>query len=150
MKIITNRQEIAQAMNFGRYPVLHLDIAKDAIKGFSGCYTCQAVKIKTLYQGKDLNYYGKLCYWGDNNTMTVQSKGVMLTSSFGYSDIVEDIENANSIEIKGEQEVIVVIMNSAKHLTSYPILTKTTKFTKGYSTLTTIEGDFKDIFLALQ
>lgn len=89
--------------------------------------------------------HGTLSYWGDQNELSIFGEGTMLTASFGYSDIKKMVMDANATEIKGEQEVVVVIMNSVRQMTAYPILTKTTKYTFGCSTLMKIEGDFKEI-----
>lgn len=152
MKTLTDRQEIAKAMNFGEYPILYLDLAKDELKEdyLKGCYQGQRVKIARNRNGETFYSHGTLSYWKDENKLSISSEAIMLTASFGFSDIQKMVENANATEIKGDQEVIVVIMNSKTQKTSYPFLTKTSRYVPNCQTAMTIEGDFKEIIEMLK
>lgn len=146
MKTLTDRKEIAKALNFGKYPVLYLDLANDQLKDYENCYQGQRVKIAR----NDFYSYGKLSYWGDTNELTIASEGTMLSASFGFNDIHYMVLNANATEIKGDQEVVIVIMNSKTGQTAYPVITKTTKYTPNCQTAMKIEGDFKNVINLLK
>lgn len=150
MKKITERQEIAKALNFGKYPVLCLDLAKDKIEGCEGCYEGQRTKTEWYYKGQKYYHNGTLAYWKDNNKLEIMSETICLKESFGYSDIEEMVLNANATQVEPEQEVIVVIINSERRVASYPYLTKTGKYNNNCITAMTIEGDFKEIIEALK
>lgn len=150
MKTLTETQEIAKAINFGKYPVLYLDLAKDKLEGYEGCYQGQRVKIEREYNGTKFYSHGTLSYWGDSNKLSISGEGTMLTARFGYYELSKMVKNANATELKGEQEVVVVIMNSERGKIAYPILTKTTRFSANCQTLMTIEGDFKEIIEELK
>ena len=150
MKTLTDRQEIAKAINLGKYPVLYLDLAKDELKGYEGCYQGQRCKFRNEWNGQTFFGHGNLSYWGDSKELTITNDSVCLQSRFSFYDLKEMVENANATEVAGEQEVVVVIMNSKKELSAYPVLTKTTKYNRNCSTAMKIEGDFSDIINQLK
>lgn len=150
MKILKDRQEIAKAMNFGKYPVLYLDLAKDELQGYENCYKGQRIKMPREWNGEKFWSCGNLAYWGDTNEMTITGEGACLKAGFGYGDIEQMIINANAMEVKGEQEVVVVIINSKTRQSSYPVLTKTSKYNKNCMTAMKVEGDFKIIIDTLK
>lgn len=145
MKLLTEKREICEALNFGKYPVLHLDLAKDKIKDMEGCYHGQTIKLEFNYRGEPVRYCGNLSYYNDTNKLVITSGGTMLTSGFDYTEIIKMINRATAPTIESNQEVIVVISNSDTRTTSAPILTKVGKITPTRQVMTVVEGDFKEI-----
>lgn len=124
--ILNERQEIGLAMNFGKYPVLWMEVGKpragwDPLTVYEGCkarIACQSGRYGNLI------YTGTLSMYGDEQKDEVRtspwlwdgihlsSSCVCLSSEFGYSDVMEDLENAQSPMLETDQEVIVVMKDS--------------------------------------
>ena len=145
MKLLTEKQEICEALNFGKYPVLHLDLARDKIKDMEGCYHGQIIKLEFDYRGEPVRYCGNLDYYNDTNKLVITSGGTMLTSGLDYNEIIKMVNRATAPTIESNQEVIVVISNSDTRTASAPILTKVGKITPTMQVMTVVEGDFKEI-----
>ena len=145
MKLLTEKQEICEALNFGKYPVLHLDLAKDKIKDMEGCYHGQLIKLEFDYKGEPVRYCGNLSYYNDTNKLVITSGGTMLTAGLSYNDIVKMVDRANAPTVVSNQEIIVVIYNSDTKVSSTPILTKVGKITPTMQVMAVVEGDFKEI-----
>lgn len=127
-EFLTERQEIGKAMNFGKYPVLWMDIGnpkKVITEGdhYTGC------KARFAYQTRscgELIYSGTLDMYADEQKPEVRyapwlwdhihlsSWGSCLKADFGYGDVIEDLENAMAPMIQPGQEVIVVFKNEVK------------------------------------
>lgn len=126
MKILTERTEIAKAMNFGKYPVLSIDLVNKIVLGgkvvgYRGC----KVNVPWEYQGKKYKCACQLDYWLDSDELSITSGGCCLHSSFGYSDIVEMVENANLPTLDKKQEFVLVIYNSEKRISYNPMILET-------------------------
>ena len=124
--ILNEREEIGLAMNFGKYPVLWMEVGKpragwDPFTLYEGCKAL--ITCRTSRHG-DLIYTGRLSMYGDEQKEEVltspwcwdgihlSSDGSFLDASFGYSDVMEDLENAQSPMLETDQEVIVVMKDS--------------------------------------
>ena len=125
-EFITNRQAIAQAMNFGKYPVLSMEIGTpppgwEPFTVYNGC------KVKIRYAGKpDLYHVCTLSMYGDEqceayrempwlwDKLALSCPCTCIHSDFGFSDVQEMIENANTPWVEPGQEVIVVFNDSVK------------------------------------
>lgn len=106
MKYLTDRQQIAVAMNFGKYPVLHID-RETPEEGYKDYFVGDQVKVLTPRVGyPDMYCTGKL-YW-EYGRYGVLTDGTMLSGSFGYSDVMRMLKNAQAPVIKAGQKVIVV------------------------------------------
>ena len=86
MKYLVDRHEIAMAMNFGKYPVLHINMETPK-KGYEGFYVGDEVKVMTPSRRyPDLYATGQL-YWLEGR-YGVLTHGVMLKNSFDYYDVM--------------------------------------------------------------
>ena len=104
MKYLTGRHEIAMAMNFGKYPVLHINVETPE-KGYEGFYVGDEVKVMTPSKRyPDLYATGKL-YW-ENGRYGVLTHGTMLTSSFGYHDVMERMKIAQAPVLHAGEQVV--------------------------------------------
>lgn len=145
MKLLTEKQEICEALNFGKYPVLHLDLAKDKIKNMEGCYRGQLIKLDFDYRGEPACYCGNLSYYNDTNKLVITSGGTMLTVGLSYNDIIKMIDRANAPTVSSYQEIVIVIHNSDTKMSSAPILTKIGKITPTMQVMAVVEGNFKEV-----
>lgn len=113
-KILTKREEIAKALNFGKYPVLTIDI-QNCVEGYEGLYHGSDVRVacKTLSHGT-LYAHCTLSFCKDENgdgfkDFSLTQGGVCLKSSFGYSDIMDMAKWANTPIVHAGQEVVVIL-----------------------------------------
>ena len=123
---IVDRQEIGLAMNFGKFPVLWMEIGNtkrgwEAGKVYEGCKA--RITSRTTSHG-DLIYTGQLTMFNDEQKEDVaafpwmwdrihlSSWGACLKADFGYHDVIEDLENAQAPMLEPDQEVIVVFKDS--------------------------------------
>ena len=146
MEILQDKKDICCALNFNRYPVLHLDLARDEIQDMPGCYKGQTVRIEMEYKGKPLFYAGNLSYYDDTNQLVITSAGTFLKATFDYYDIMEMVDRAQVPTISSIDEgIVVVITNSEKRRSAFPVMTKLSNFNPNCQTLAVVEGDFKEI-----
>lgn len=121
---LTNRQEIAQAMNFGKYPVLSMEVGTPP-PGWEPFTIYQGCKVKIRFSSrKDLYNVCTLSMYHDEQPerlrnvpwmwekLCLSSHCTCLSSSFGFSDLQEMLENANAPWVEPGQEVIVVFNDS--------------------------------------
>lgn len=113
MKFLTDRKEIAKALNFGEYPILDIDIDK-AKDGYAvGC------DVKVAYNTRN---YGELETQGniivENGKEYITNNAVCIKSSFGVRDVQEMIRWAKAPVVRAGQEVAVV-----RHSTEYGVFT---------------------------
>lgn len=115
MKILTDRKEIAQALNFGRYPVVKIDCTPDprdpdiirggAVKVLTGQY-----RGEDFYERCSVNIFAHY-YHGDNHRhMTIGAGATMLTATMTVADLDEMATYANAPKIgKGDTVAFVLI-----------------------------------------
>lgn len=106
MKYLTEREQIATAMNFGKYPVLYIDLddrkfdGSDYAKGFP-------VKVawdRPAYPG--MTTRGEL--YIENGRYGIGNDAACLHKDFGRSDIIEDARWAMVQTIHTGQAVILI------------------------------------------
>jgi hypothetical protein len=110
MKFITERKEIAAAVNFGKYPVVYVEDV-DKTKTEYG-WNLGKVKIK-----HERGYYIHAdLYLFEDNKLAVVSYGSCLSERFAWSDVAEMAKNANAPELKpNDKFVLVVGMKNVKN-----------------------------------
>lgn len=129
----TDRKEMAQALNFGKYPVLTFDM--DADQGSKANVT------------KMSNRYGEMTY-GCVLHMGYQKKGdgifylgtraTMISASFSVKDAIECAEYANAPMIKPHQKV-AILMYSHKNNYKSVMIVKAGRIDPSYSSATVFE-----------
>lgn len=95
MNIITERHEMAIVMNFGKYPVLGLELNnKDYSKDF-----IVGSKVRVAWDRKDPKWEGMTSrceLMVENGKYGLYSDGCCLTDRYTVEDFVNDIENAST------------------------------------------------------
>jgi len=106
MKYLTDRTEIAMAMNFGKYPVIRIDreTPKD---GYNDFYEGDQIKVLTPKPGYPDSYATGKIYYSEGK-YGVMTDASCLHASFGYADVLEMIENAQAPVVKAGQEVVLI------------------------------------------
>lgn len=110
MKVLTERKEIAAAMNFGRYPVLRIDLADADEYGLKGCRV--RIDAGTFRTGDPYIIDAVLRVYRDEKKLTTHCSGAVLSDSFTYFDYVEMAENAMAPLIHPDEDVVIAIYNS--------------------------------------
>lgn len=109
MKYLTERKQIAQAMNFGRYPVLRIDLETPQ-QGWDDCFAGDKVMVDAgSSEGRGDYVRCQLHKFGDEpKRYTVMPEPLFLDSSFGYTDVKEMLTWAQAPVIRPEETVIVI------------------------------------------
>ena len=150
IKTFTDRYEIAKLLNFGKYPVLSLDLEKDKKYIITGDEDTRYYKgQKVRWKKGDHYWHGDLCYFTDTRQLLISSDNAMITASFGYQDIIKDIEIANAPIIQENSPVVIVIHDSKKRLACV-CLADIGDIRDFCSTATTINGDFSRVIKELE
>ena len=143
MKYLTDRHEIALAMNFRKYPVLRIkmDEPKD---GYNDLYEGDTVEVATpSARYPDSRERGNLiCSEGKYEILTY---GCGLDASFGYRDMMEMLEWAQA-PLLHANETVIVIEDYPEHRTCkvhvMRVPAKISKFTTPCCTLEEVEDDW--------
>lgn len=107
-RYITDRQEIAYAMNFGKFPVLSLN--RENIP-FSDSNYCIGSKCRVAWDRKEPRYEGMTTHghvYLENGRYAISGFGACLKASFGYSDVMKMLEEANAPIVHRGQTVVLV------------------------------------------
>lgn len=109
MKCLIDRKEIAQAMNFGKYPVVRIDIETPKA-GWDGVFEGDLVRVESpskRYPGSYIR--GRLMkYPEDGNRYTIMPDTVCLHSDFGYGDVIEMLGYAQAPMLHAGETVVVI------------------------------------------
>lgn len=128
MKVLAERPEIARAMNFGKYPVLEIDIAKCDEYGLVG----SKCRIDMGYFNDGEKWYERatLRVFRDENKISFHSHGYCLSAEHGYHDYIEDLAFAKAPIVKPDSEMLIFMHDSNEKQVYCPRVVKTGKITK--------------------
>lgn len=110
MEIIKSRTEIAQALNFGKYPVLKIDLSECDEHGLNGS-KCR-IDMGTFNDGTRWLEPAQINVYRDEKVLHFSAWGCCLSKDFTYHDFEEDLENSMTPIIKAESEFIVAVLDS--------------------------------------
>lgn len=108
MVILTDRQEIASAMNFGKYPVIRIDMETPK-RGYEGLFYGDRVEVMT--PTADYPYSrenGNLIYTADDERFSITANSMCLHADFGYSDVIEELKWAQAPKLHAGDVVVVI------------------------------------------
>lgn len=106
MKYLTDRQEIAQAMNFGKYPVIRIDV-ETPVRG--GVLQGDMVKVAAPNDRCPDNYIcGHVMKFDDDDRYVIMPENVCLKADFGYSDVVRMLGYAQAPMLHAGEEVVLI------------------------------------------
>ena len=118
MRILKERTEIAKEINFGKYPVIKIDLSNRDEYGIRG------VKVR-FDIGKDYYLRGEIRTFNDTKCLVTNSRSVILKNGYSYNDFMEDVEYANTPIIKVNQEILICLYNSELKQVYEPTIIKT-------------------------
>ena len=143
MLYLKDRQVIARAMNFGKYPVIRID-RETPKNGYDGFFEGDLVKVMTpssRYQ--DLYEVGNLYYC--DGKYAISSHMVGLHADFGYSDVIEQLQIAQA-PVVHDGDIVVVIEDYPKTRTCAVRIMQichVTSFTYPCASLKDVDEDFQ-------
>ena len=123
MKMLKKREEIAMAMNFHKYPVLHIDLANADDYGLKGCKV--RIEAGTFRNGLPRTVDAELRVYRDEKKLTLVNYGTMICDSFGYSDYTKMIEQAQAPVVSANQDILIAIYDSRNKQAYAPIVVHT-------------------------
>lgn len=107
---VTNRNELGKTLNFGKYPVLTIDLADSDEHGMVGS-KCR-IDMGTFQDGSKFYERAQVRAFKDEKKLTFKAGGCVLSADFGYSDLMSDVEYATAPIIEPESEFVIVIHDS--------------------------------------
>lgn len=132
MKRLTERTEIASAINFRKYPVIKIDIAKRNEYGIEG--TKVLIDNGTFRSGEPYYIKATLTAYRDEKTLTFHAGATCLHASFTYSDMEEMLEYSNAPIVKADQDILICLINSETREAYAPVILHTGKEVSAFCT----------------
>lgn len=126
MELIKEKQELAMAMNFGKYPVLKIDLADADDYGLKGCKV--RIDAGNFPSGEPWFIKAELRVYRDDCKLTTSAAPVGLSANFTHTDYFKMAEYATAPIIKPDQEVVVAIYDSKKAQAYAAVKVRTQKF----------------------
>ena len=123
MKRLMERTEIATAINFGKYPVIRIDLANTDDYGIKG--TKVRIDNGTFKSGEPYFINAEIRAYNDEKYLTTSQGCSILSDRLTYSDYIEMTEYANAPVIKANQEIIIFLFNSVLKDVYHPVIIKT-------------------------
>lgn len=111
MEILKERTEIAQALNFNKYPVMELDLNNVDEYGIIGS-KCR-IDMGKFDDGSPWYKDAELRVYSDEKKVCFSAGGCGLSNDWTYDDVIEDMSNARTPIIKPNSEFALVIHDSA-------------------------------------
>jgi hypothetical protein len=129
MKVLEGRQEIAKALNFGKYPVIIID-KKNSIEmcGKIVGYRGGKVRVPWQYRGETSYIDCDVNYWIDESEITFSNGGAMISARFGYKELIEMAQNANTPILDKNQEFVLIVHNSEDKTARCPAILTTDNY----------------------
>jgi hypothetical protein len=142
MKLLTERTEIATAINGHKMPVITIDLADADTYGLKS----QKVLIDNGTFRDGFPYYLKceVRAYADEKKFKFSQGGVGLSASFTYYDMKEMLDYRNAPIVKPDEDVIIAIINSKKKDFFAPMVLHTNKRIDAHCTtpLTFADDDY--------
>ena len=108
MKFITERHEVALTLNFGKYPVLHINREN---RPYESSTYARGDRCRVAWDSADKRYEGMTTHgqlYFDDGKYCISGEGAMLSAEFGYFDVMEMVREANAPVVHRGQTVVVV------------------------------------------
>lgn len=145
MKLLKERTEIAEAINFHRMPVVIIDL-KDADE--YGLISKPVVIDNGKFRD-GLPYYinARVRAYRDENRFEFHAGADCLHASFSYYDLKEMLDYANAPIVKTDSDVVISVIDSANKRAYPPMILHTRKFISPYCStpLTFVDTDYETI-----
>lgn len=116
MMYLTDRHEVAAAINFGKYPVLTINLEN---RPYEGSRFAKGCRVRVAWDHKDSRYAGMTThgelFLDDGGKLGISGEGACLSAGFGYRDVMKMAAEANTPVVhKGSVVVVVMEIPSEK------------------------------------
>jgi len=132
MKMLKDRHELAKAINFGKYPVLRIDLADSDEYGLKGCKV--RIDAGTFRTGEPHFVEAELRVYRDEKKLVLSAGGTILKSDFTYFDYVHMLDRAQAPLIHADEEVVIGIYDSRTKNAFAALLVRTGKKVRPFCT----------------
>ena len=125
MKVLTNKTEIAAAINFSQHPVIRIDLSQTDLYGVVGA----PVRIDngTFTTGEPYFVRCHLRAFRDENVLVFNAGGVALKAYLSYGDYEQMLKYTNAPIVKPDQDILVCMVDSKRRLVYDPVVLRTGK-----------------------
>jgi len=117
MKCLTDRHEIAKAMNYGKYVVLTID-HETPVEGYEKYMSTfvkgSRVKVRRGGTGENADLTSHGCLYFEDGRLGIEGECFGIHSGFGYSDVMEMYREANTPTVSGG-DIVIVVEQWGKH-----------------------------------
>ena len=107
-RYLTDRHEIAYAMNTFKFPVLSLNRENRPYENSDFCTGCRC---RVAWDDKNPRYADMATHgqvYMENGKYGISGEGACLSASFGYTDVMESLREANAPVVHKNQLVVLV------------------------------------------
>lgn len=116
MRYLKHREQIAKAINFGKYPVLRIDLSNRPAQGYApDSDFCVGDRVRVAW---DKPGYEGMTTRGnvylENGRYAIDQGGAVLKNGFCRNDIIEDYEWSYAPLVHAGQEIVLIIDNPAE------------------------------------
>lgn len=119
MKYLTDRTEIAKAMNFGEHPVLYIDLENRPAKSYAPTSDfCVGCDVRVAWDAINPRYAGMYSQghiYMENGVFAISNNSDVLKAAFGRQDVLDNYHWANTPLVHKGQTVVVVIDQPSLH-----------------------------------
>lgn len=108
MKIMTDRHEIAQALNFGKYPVVRINVETPKA-GWDDVFMGDLVRVASPSEKYPDSYIrGRVMKYPDSSGYAIMPDTVCLHDDFGYEDVIKMLRYAQAPMLHAGETVVVI------------------------------------------
>lgn len=114
MKFLTDRQEIARAINGREFPVININLADTDEYGVVG----ETILIDngTFRDGFPYMIEADIRLYADTKKWTIGQGCIGIHKEFGYTDVMKMATRRNAPVIKADEDIILIINNPVKRI----------------------------------
>lgn len=116
MKYLTDRTEIAKAMNFNKHPVLYINMED---RPYEGSDYARGSRCRVAWDHQDPRYADLYCsgnLYHCDGRLSISNDAACLSADFGRHDVIEMYKMANTPMIHKGDTVVVVEDYPRQHL----------------------------------
>lgn len=120
MKEITNRTELAEAVNIRRLPVIRFNWEEPL--GSYAPNSHRGERVNILWTSRDGSTFPSICevdFFEDTNEFTIMQHGACIAARFCYEDADDMIEAARAPIVKEGDEVVIVKQFPSKRIAHF-------------------------------
>lgn len=139
MVYLTERHDIAKVINFGKFPVLTIDLDNQPYSKTNYAVGC---RVRVAWDDPDPHYDGMTTHgelYFENGKFAISGECAFLSESFGYSDVLRMASEANTPVVHRGDICIVVMYYSKKKIAAVRAMRIPHRISKHCQTVAVLE-----------